>query len=62
MSGKRDLRGTKWETHYFWRKDLNEPHNPRDGCWCAVCSGFMCGCPCHKSSMFKETVDSPVVE
>ena len=47
---KRDLRGTKWEKHRYWREDLREPHNPDSGCWCAVCSGFMCSCPCHKEA------------
>jgi len=45
---KASINKEEWKDHPFWREDLGEPHNPRYGCWCAVCSGFMCGCPCHK--------------
>lgn len=31
-----------------------EKHNPQWGCWCDVCSGNMCGCPCHKTQSPKE--------
>ena len=43
--------------HLFWREDLGQCHNPTVGCWCCICSGFMCGCPCHTGKYEKPGYD-----
>ncbi len=48
MSKRNRVTKEDYKDHPFLREDLGEPHNPRYGCWCAVCSGYMCGCPCPK--------------